>query len=94
MSKEGNKWVDPKKGFIIHPDIQEGLRNYQPGSGGIKAVFEARDEAVASGEEYWNTDHDAEMAQTARERSQDAGKIAQGWEFPGVKRRKKDGDGE
>lgn len=91
MKERGKKWVDPKKGFVIHPDMGEALRNYRPGEDSIKGVFQARDRAVQEGQQYWNTDHDDEMAQTARERSQDAGLIGSGWRYPEVKRRKKRG---
>ena len=72
MSEHGpkpGKWVDTKKAFVVHPDMQEALMNYNPSRSSFKDCFNARDEAVEAGEEYWETDHDVEMAETARERS-------------------------
>lgn len=85
---EKHKYVDPDKGFIIHPDMGNALRNYK-GKETIAEVLEERDEAVAEGDEYWNTDHDAEMLETARNRSRDAGLIGDGWEYPDPPRRRK-----
>lgn len=73
MSKEGapkpGKWLDPEKAFVVHPDIQEALMNYDPSRDSFKEVFNERDRQAAEGEIYWNDDHDAEMADTARNRS-------------------------
>lgn len=75
MSKEGSpkpkKWLDPDKAFVVHPDMQEAMMDYNPSRDSFKEVFEARDEAVEDGEVYWNDDHDDEMAETARNRSKD-----------------------
>ena len=65
------KWLDSTKAFVVHPDIQYALMNYHPDYG-FKGVFRDRDKAVEAGEVYWETDHDAEMRETAYERSRRA----------------------
>ncbi len=50
--------------FVVHRDMQEALMNYRPGNG-FQDVFDRRNELVAQGIKYWNTDHDAEMRETA-----------------------------
>lgn len=64
------KWVDTDKAFVIHPDMQEALMNYRPGGDSIKECFEERKKKIDAGEPYHNSDHDVEMAETARLRSQ------------------------
>lgn len=81
MKENKNKWVDPQKTFVVHEDILTAFQGYDGDPDHFKKVFKERDEAIANGEVYWNTDHDVEMAETARERSQQPG-----WEYP---RRKK-----
>lgn len=76
--KEG-KYVDPEKAFVVHPDITRAFLGYDGTDGYFKQVFEERDQKILSGEYYWNTDHDTQMAQTARERSQDAAAITSGF---------------
>lgn len=66
------KWLNDR-GFCVHRDIQEALMNYQPGGDSLSDVFEQRDQQVEDGEEYWNTNHDAEMLETAWERSHNPG---------------------
>lgn len=71
------KYVDPEKAFIVHPDIADAFTEYDGDPDHFKKVFKERDEAIANGEYYWNTEHDVEMAETARIRSQQPG-----WEYP------------
>ena len=65
------KWIDTQKKFVIHQDILEGLMHYEPDNNSLKDVFEGRDKMTQEGQEYWNTDHDEEMRQTAEELSKD-----------------------
>lgn len=81
---KGGKYTDDRKHFTVHPDIRDATMNYK-GSGNVfQEVFKKREEKLKRGEKYWNTDHDVEMKQTARERS-----ITGLWKFPSVRRRKK-----
>ena len=64
------KWVDTSKAFVIHPDMQEALMNYDPNGNSIQDCFDERKKKIEAGEEYHNSDHDVEMAETARLRSQ------------------------
>lgn len=85
---EKHKWVDPEKAFVVHPDMGRALRDYRPDGDSLGEVFEWRDQMASSGEEYWNTDHDDEMRETAENRSKDAGIITSGWRFPSRKKRR------
>lgn len=72
--KEGKKYLNIRKSFCIHPDIQEAFKNYKGKNAPnpFKQVFKERDKIIADdpNDTYWNTDHDVEMLETARERSQ------------------------
>ena len=70
-----SKYVDQLRTFVVHPDLQAAYRNYRDGDS-FEKMFEKRREKTANGEAYWNTDHDEEMLETARERSQNPEWIA------------------
>ena len=69
--RKGKKFVDPTKKFVVHPDILEGLKHYTSDNDSLKRVFQGREDARQSGVVYWNTEHDQEMIETAKERSLD-----------------------
>jgi hypothetical protein len=77
--------VDPTQDFVVHPDVIDAVNAYR---GGVKNAFElmaqARNEVLGQGEIYHNPDHDAEMAETALERTLNA--VAAGWRFTFGKR--------
>lgn len=75
------KYVDPNEAFVVHPDVTDGFITYNGDPDHFKKVFRGRNKKLQDGEEYWNSDHDVEMQQTAEERSKKPG-----WMFP---RRKK-----
>lgn len=80
------KLADPKKKFIIHEDMLQGFSEYRAGDkSAIRKVMERRQPLKEHGEIYWNTDHDEEMAQTAKERTDNA--VASGWKFWGRKKK-------
>jgi hypothetical protein len=79
---KAGKWVDTSKAFVIHPDMEEALMNYDPNGNSIQKCFDERKKKIEAGEEYHNSDHDTEMKITARERSQ-----YPTWEFPKKGRR-------
>lgn len=81
IDRKPNKYVDPDKAFVVHPDITETFMGYDGTGDYFKKVFADRDERVKNGEYYWNTDHDDQFRQTAHERSIDADMIAGGWTF-------------
>jgi len=83
--RKGGRWAGDKQ-FVVHKDIQEALQNYSPGGDSFKEVFAQRDQYVEDGVIYWNTDHDTEMAETAKERTQRA--ATKGWRFPSSKKKK------
>lgn len=71
---------------VIHPDMVEAYAGYTGDNDSFKRVFRNRDRAVERGETYWNEDHDEEMRETARERTDNA--VCKGWKWPKVTRRK------
>ncbi|WP_438980239.1 HNH endonuclease [Polynucleobacter sp.] len=75
------KYVDPEKAFVVHPDITQAFMGYNGKDDYFKTVFEERNEKLLRGEVYWNTDHDKQLSETARDNSIDAGLIALGWMF-------------
>lgn len=87
VDRKPNKYVDPNKAFVVHPDITEAFMSYDGTGDPFKDTFKARNEALARGEKYWNDGHDAQFREHARARSIDAGLIAAGWTF--VERKKK-----
>lgn len=76
-----NKYVNPERAFVIHPDITDAFMGYDGSKDYFKTVFKTRDELLAKGEVYWNTDHDRQLLDTARENTMDAGLIGSGWIF-------------
>lgn len=78
--------VDPTEKFVVHPDMVEGLKRYRKGDKyAIAKVMSAREPLKEHGDVYWNPDHDAEMKETAVERTLNA--LNNGWVYP--KRRRK-----
>jgi len=68
--ERGKKFVDADK-FVIHPDQKEWLKNYSGDPRELEAMFRLRSEALQAGVDFWNTDHDAEMKETARDRNKE-----------------------
>lgn len=74
------KLVDPKKKFVIHPDMLRGFFEYRKGNkNAIQEVMDRRRPLKENGEIYWSTDHDAELKQTAIERTLNA--VNLGWMY-------------
>jgi hypothetical protein len=73
------KFVDPEKAFIVHPDMVDFFTSYGERGMTFEDVKKMRDWLTSNNEPYWNTDHDAEMLETAEERTRIA--AAQGWKF-------------
>lgn len=65
----GERYRDPKKEFVVHPDMIDAFKSYNGDKDHFEKAFEKRRELTAKGEPYWNTDHDVEMKETAEERS-------------------------
>lgn len=80
-NRKPNKYVDPEKAFVVHPDITQAFMSYDGTGDPFKDVFKARNEALARGEVYWNTDHDEQFRQHATQRNADAALITAGWKF-------------
>ena len=79
--KTGKKMADPKKEFVVHPDMVEVFENYRKGDKrAFQKMSEERNKKMANGETYWNTDHDQEMLETATERTNNV--ISLGWIWP------------
>ena len=70
------KYVNPEERFVVHPDILDAYLAYAGSGASFAEIFEARRQLVEDGNAYWETDHDIEMTETARERSQQPG-----WRF-------------
>jgi len=81
------RYANKDKRFIVHPDMIEAFTGYDGTKDSFKRVFSKRDKQVADGEVFWNADHDEELAQTAKENTDNA--IARGWRFPKRKKRGK-----
>jgi hypothetical protein len=73
------KFLDTRKAFTVHPDMQTFFEQYGQGMT-FEEVRKLRDEMLANGEPYWQTDHDPEMKETAEERTKVA--AARGWRWP------------
>lgn len=79
------KLVDPNKKFVIHPDMLRGFFEYRKGNKkAIQEVMDRRRPLKENGEIYWNTDHDAELKQTAIERTLNA--VNLGWIYKSKKK--------
>ena len=73
--------VEHGESFVVHPDMVKGFQEYRKGnSNAINEVMERRKPLKEHGEIYWATDHDAEMAETALERTKEA--KSRGWKYP------------
>lgn len=83
---EGKKYLNPKKDFMVHPDAQIFIQNYQPKQKFGPEIAKIREDMEGAGLDYHNTDHDEEMLETARINTDNA--ICEGWRFPRVRRRK------
>lgn len=76
----GKKYANPETQFVIHPDNVVMYQRYaQVGPQAVQEMRESRDQLAREGKPYHNTDHDAEMTESARERTQV--KAAAGWRF-------------
>ena len=82
----GEHYVNLQTTFVVHPDMIRTFREYAKGNlNAFQEMAERRGDLIAQGILYHNTDHDDEMFQTAKERTETA--LANGWVWPG--RRKK-----
>ena len=67
--------------FVVHPDIERATKQYRKGNKhSYIDMARDRNNLIQEGEVYWNTDHDAEMLETAHERTLAAAIL--GWIFP------------
>lgn len=83
--KKDGTLADPDKEFMVHPDMPEVFKNYRSGDKkAFQKMQKKRNEQIESGEIYWNTDHDEEMLETAKERTNNV--IALGWIWPKKKK--------
>jgi hypothetical protein len=81
IERKGKRFVDPQEKFVVHEDMLDFFRNYQQGKSFQEQVGEKRDEKLKNGEPFHNPDHDEEMKETARNRTDNA--TCTGWVFPG-----------
>lgn len=72
---------------VIHPDITYATRHYDGTGKSFEECMELRRQARAEGREYWQSDWDLQLAQTAEERTKCA--ASKGWRFPKVGERRK-----
>ena len=93
MNERGAKYVPPEikddnlEPFVVHPDVTYATKNYDGSRRSFKKMREIRAEARAKAEEYWESDHDEEMRETAKVNTHKAS--ASGWRFPKIGRREK-----
>ena len=71
MARRPEKWIDPDKEFVVHPDILESFQNYNGSGCSFASTFKARGEVLAHDPDmiYHDDSHDREMEETARERT-------------------------
>lgn len=82
----GERYVNPQTTFVVHPDMIRTFKEYSAGNlNAFQEMAERRNDLIMQGYLYHNTDHDAEMFETAEERTLNA--LANGWVWPS--RRKK-----
>jgi hypothetical protein len=67
------KYADPKKHFVVHPDMIEAYKGYDGTNNTMEQVFARRQEKVERGETFHNTLHDEEMLETAALRTKRTG---------------------
>lgn len=80
--------VDYHEEFVVHPDTIDATIDYRAGNKKAYAnMAKRRDDIYKSGEPYWNTDHDAEMTETAHENTLIA--AAHGWIYKARKKKLK-----
>ena len=66
----GERYVDSKKAFVVHPDIYRAFKDYRSGDqDSFKKVMENRDKILVNGEIFWDSNQDETFKQTAEERS-------------------------
>jgi hypothetical protein len=63
------KYADTDKTFTVHEDMVTFFTNYGERGMTFEDVRAMRNWLTGQGEPYHNTDHDAEMAETAEERT-------------------------
>lgn len=74
-------FVDGNKKFVIHPDMEPTFARYRKGDkDAFKDMGDDRNAILSLGDTYHNVDHDREMLNTARERTNDS--VKWGWKFP------------
>lgn len=79
--KKKGKLADVRKEFVIHEDMVEVFEEYRKGDKqAFNKMGKKRQEKLERGEVYWNTDHDDEMLETAKERTDNV--TALGWIWP------------
>lgn len=77
------KCVDPGSDYVVHPDVITAMHEYGALKGqAFENMAALRNQMIEEGIEYWNTDHDAEMSETAIERTINAS--SHGWHYPGL----------
>ena len=65
----GRRYSNPKKQFVVHPDMIKAYIEYNGSDDSFQKVFDERDRLLGEGKQCHNSDHDAEMLETARERT-------------------------
>lgn len=69
--RKPGKWVDPDRSFVIHPDIQEALIDYDGTNNSFASVFAERNRLLKENPNavIHNNLHDVELRETAIERT-------------------------
>ncbi len=67
------KYLDTRRHFCIHPDMQDAYTEYDGTGNSFEKVFDERKVKIAAGVKYWNDDYDEQMAKEIRERNKRPG---------------------
>lgn len=70
--------------FTVHEDMLDFYKGYGRGGPSMEEIGRRRNQKLKEGDAFWNTDHDEEMKETARNNTDNA--VCKGWKFPRRKR--------
>lgn len=88
MAERKRQTIKRDKSFTIHPDMLDFYQGYKRGGPTMDDISDARDKKLEDGQPFWNTDHDEELRETAKENTDNA-ITGRGWGFPRRRRRGK-----
>lgn len=81
MSERKGRRVKQDGSFTVHPDQHEFFKRYRRGGPTMDEIMNERKRKLEQGEPIHNTDHDAELKETAKINTDNA-ITGRGWIFP------------